>query len=147
MSMKNCILIQRGRWGSQIARQKQTLSQEDELSKILHVKEKRLRITINSNRKEERFIHFSTSIYSASIYQALRLEVLNKTKLVVLMELTLTPQWGSGIKYIAFYTVLSARKKNSEWQGVLRGVSNKGYLMRQHLSASGLVCFTVHLMD
>lgn len=41
--------------------------------------EKRARITINSTSKGERFIHFSTIIYLAPMYKALRSKVLNKT--------------------------------------------------------------------
>lgn len=78
MSMKNSFL-RKGEMRESDS-ETETLIQEYELSKILHVRGKRLRITINSTRKEERFIHFSTSIYSSSMYQAMRLEVLNKTQ-------------------------------------------------------------------
>lgn len=80
MPMKNSFLRQWGKEGCQLATEKQTLNQGDELSKILHVREKRLRIIINFTRMEERFIHFSTTIYSAPMYQARRLEVLKKTR-------------------------------------------------------------------
>lgn len=86
MSVKNSFLRQWGR-GQKQAREKQTLSQGDELTKIFHVKRKRLRITINSLR-ENFHSFFSTSIYLAPTYQTLKLEVLNKTKSTIFVKLT-----------------------------------------------------------
>lgn len=75
----------------------------------------RLRITINSTRKGERFLYFSTSIYLFSTYvpgTEFRGTKKKLTKTFVLMELTF--QCGTGIKYIACYMVVSPQKKKSE---------------------------------
>lgn len=67
MSVKNSFLRQWGR-GQKQAREKQTLSQGDELTKIFHVKGKRLRITINSVRKREfSFIFFNQYLFGTYI--------------------------------------------------------------------------------
>lgn len=53
-------------------------SQEDELSKILHWQGNEAKNHYKLYQKRKK-IHFSISIYSAPVYQALKLEVLNKT--------------------------------------------------------------------
>ena len=99
---------------NQLAKEKQTLSQGNELSQILHVGRKRLRISINYSRKGETFIYFSTSIYSAPKYQALRLEVPNKTDKNPRSHRTYLHSSGYGIKYSAYYMVPNAQKEYSE---------------------------------